>query len=143
MTACSLHLLFVFYICFESNISSVLSPFSIISFLFITSSLFCLSTGSGSIRSQLFFYYFFCTISNNTRVTALSGHPSSSFFLHFFPFPRFFVFRCSAPMLSVYLRFFLSMLLCFSASLLFCFFTVHFYVFFVCPFFASQADTNS
>ena len=47
---------FLSYICFESNISSLLSPFSIISFLFITSSLFCSSTESGSIRSQLFFY---------------------------------------------------------------------------------------
>ena len=52
---------FLCYICFESSISSLLSPFSIISFLFITSSRFCSSTESGSIRSQLFFYVLLLT----------------------------------------------------------------------------------
>ena len=65
---------FLSFICLESNISSLISPF-------------CSSSESSSIHLQLT-THLFCTPSNNTRVTcssALSGHPSSSFFYLFTP----------------------------------------------------------
>ena len=73
---------FLSYICLESNISSLLSPFSIISFLFITLISFLFINW---IRINTFTTVFLCTTSNNTRVTcssALSGHPSSSFIIN-------------------------------------------------------------